>query len=139
MTRGKAVFAGLGLAALAAVAAALLVLRTASSPEASPGEGQGLTPAALGLVYVPLNAQASTYYGLEMDRGVLVTEVTPGSMAETAGIMPGDIILSVNGIALGEDVPLIGLMLQPAPEHIVTVELWRHGCVHSVYMLDYPR
>jgi S1-C subfamily serine protease len=42
-----------------------------------------------------LTAQASRYYNLPTERGVLVTKVASGSPAEAAGMMEGDIILQV--------------------------------------------
>jgi serine protease Do len=50
--------------------------------------------------------------GLSQDWGPLVSDVTPGSPAETAGLKPRDIIVSVDGRAV-DSVPRLALQLLP--------------------------
>jgi S1-C subfamily serine protease len=52
----------------------------------------------------PLSDQLAEYFGVK--QGVLVTEVTAGSVAEAAGIKAGDVITTVRGqtIASSADV-----------------------------------
>lgn len=50
----------------------------------------------LGVMVQALNEELAASFGLEEPRGALVTEVTAGSPAEKAGILRGDVILSVN-------------------------------------------
>ena len=51
----------------------------------------------LGVVVQTLTQDLADAFGLEQEKGVVITEVEPGSSAEKSGIEPGDIILSVNG------------------------------------------
>lgn len=51
-----------------------------------------------GAQLLPLNEGLGQYFGTE--EGVLVTEVVPGSPVEAAGIEPGDVIVSVGGVAV---------------------------------------
>ncbi|MCX8205391.1 MAG: trypsin-like peptidase domain-containing protein [Candidatus Nezhaarchaeota archaeon] len=51
----------------------------------------------LGIVGLSLNRQIATYYGLPVERGVVVAKVVPGSPADRAGIERGDVILEVDG------------------------------------------
>jgi len=51
----------------------------------------------LGVGIQDLSPEVAEYYGIEKDKGVLVTEVFPGDPADKAGIRPKDIIVSVNG------------------------------------------
>lgn len=51
----------------------------------------------LGVVVQTLTQDLADAFELEQEKGVVITEVEPGSSAEKAGIEPGDIILSVNG------------------------------------------
>lgn len=53
----------------------------------------------IGVSGLSVTREASAYYGLPIDRGVLVTGVVPGSPADRAGIAAGDIILEFAGAA----------------------------------------
>lgn len=50
----------------------------------------------LGILGVGVNPQISQYYDLPSEKGILVTRVFNNSPAETAGIAPGDLILSAD-------------------------------------------
>lgn len=50
----------------------------------------------LGVVVQTLTPDLAEAFGLKQEKGVVITEVEPGSAAEAAGIEPGDIVLSVN-------------------------------------------
>ncbi|MHC4957035.1 MAG: PDZ domain-containing protein [Planctomycetota bacterium] len=61
----------------------------------------------LGITAETLSAKVAEAMGLEKTRGVIVTQVTPGSAAQAAGIEAQDIIVSVAGKDVGD---LNGLM-----------------------------
>ncbi len=50
----------------------------------------------LGILGVGVNPQISQYYGLPMDKGILVTRVFVDSPAARAGIAPGDMIVAAD-------------------------------------------
>jgi S1-C subfamily serine protease len=52
----------------------------------------------LGIVGLSLTAEIAHYYGLPVDRGVLVTRIADGSPAEAAEMAEGDIILEISGV-----------------------------------------
>lgn len=54
-----------------------------------------LSQRRLGVTVTPLSDQLATYFGVK--QGVLVSEVTAGSAAETAGLRAGDVITMVRG------------------------------------------
>jgi S1-C subfamily serine protease len=55
---------------------------------------------ALGIKLGEVSAEEAESSGLGNSRGVRVAEVAPGSPAERAGIKAGDIVVSINGVAL---------------------------------------
>ncbi len=51
----------------------------------------------LGVSGLTVTREVASYYGLPIDRGVLVTSVIPGSPADNAGIVSGDMVLEFAG------------------------------------------
>lgn len=51
----------------------------------------------LGVELQELNASLAEYFGVKEDEGVLITEVEKNSPAEKAGLVPGDVIVSIDG------------------------------------------
>lgn len=51
----------------------------------------------LGVRVTPLGDQLARYFGVKPENGLLVTEVEPNGLAESAGIKAGDCITAVNG------------------------------------------
>ncbi|MCK8516670.1 DegQ family serine endoprotease [Methylonatrum kenyense] len=67
----------------------------------------------LGVSIQDLTPQLARAFGLDRDRGVVVTQVMPGSPAERAGLQTGDVIREVNGRSVqssGELRNAIGLL-----------------------------
>jgi len=56
----------------------------------------------LGILGVGVNPQISQYYGLPVDKGILVTRVFANSPADQAGIAPGDMIVAADKKELNE-------------------------------------
>jgi len=79
----------------------------------------------LGLTYLPVTRGLSEYYGLGVDFGVLVTEVAPDSPSGRAGVKVGDVILSFNGVRVGEGVSLLGMIRSCPVGNSVMLEIWR--------------
>ena len=52
----------------------------------------------LGIVGLTLTREIARYYGLPVNRGVLVTRIADGSAAEVAGMVEGDIILEISKV-----------------------------------------
>ncbi|WP_269537548.1 trypsin-like peptidase domain-containing protein [Cerasicoccus fimbriatus] len=59
-------------------------------------EAESVSRSYIGLIPGPLQ-DLENFYQLEANQGMLVQSVDPGSPASTAGISPGDIVLSING------------------------------------------
>lgn len=58
----------------------------------------------LGLSYSPLrDPQLRRYIGLKEPGGIYITKVSPGGSAAKAGLLPGDVLLAINGKPLDQD------------------------------------
>lgn len=91
-------------------------------------------------MYVPVTAKTSSYYGLDIDFGALVTQVMPESPADIAGLQPGDVIMTFNGTVLHEGVSLVRLLIEctaghGTSPHRVNIHFIRGGCMHSLDIL----
>ncbi len=70
----------------------------------------------LGVATTPVTRQVASYYQLKdqngnvLTGGVLVTEVSPNTPADKAGIQAGDVIISANNTPLTADQPLGGII-----------------------------
>lgn len=62
----------------------------------APEQAKPAPAEALGVFLKPLNAQEAQALGLDETRGLLVTNVQPGSLAQQEGFARGDVILEVN-------------------------------------------
>ena len=60
--------------------------------------GGAFLPRRIGATVTSLTPQLAKYFGVE--QGVLVSEVTPNSPAEAAGMRAGDVITAINGEAV---------------------------------------
>lgn len=89
-----------------------------------PGPGGG---ARLGLSYQAIGNQLARYFKLEADSGVLVTDVAAGGAAEQAGLEAGDVILSFDGQAVGEERDLRKAVRAAEAGRPLSVAVWRDG------------
>jgi len=81
----------------------------------------------LGVSIQSIDSDLAENLGLDEARGALVSQVMPGSAAEKAGIVAGDVILSVNGESVTSAAELrVKIGMQRAGEK-VKVELIRDG------------
>jgi TPR repeat protein len=73
-----------------------------------------------------LNRYSAEHYGLETTKGVLVTSVERSSSAERAGILPGDILLRVNGAPVEDVNAVVTLGRTILPGEYVEAIVWRN-------------
>ncbi len=81
----------------------------------------------LGITGYDVNRRVAYYYGLEASRGVFVTEVTPDSPAEAAGIQVGDALLNVGDRSLATVGDLVESLRSSSIGGNVELEVERHG------------
>jgi serine protease Do len=81
---------------------------------------------SLGLQLEPLTKQLAEYLEVPGGRGLLVTEVSPGSKAEKAGFKAGDAIVKMNGASV-RDIEDLHTELADARDTVAAVDIIRRG------------
>jgi serine protease Do len=81
----------------------------------------------LGVAIQVVTPDIAEQFKLTSARGALVTDVTPGSPAERAGIVRGDVIRTVNGYEVKDTLALINRIAEADIGSNLTIELVRDG------------
>ena len=87
---------------------------------------------ALGIKLGDLSVERAESLGLVNSRGVLVEEVAHGSPAERAGLKPGDIVVSINGMALESAAQLRNAIALLRVGQTVELRVWHKGVIRPV-------
>ena len=88
---------------------------------------EGKQPALLGVKTVNVDQAKVDGESVEVDEGAYVQEVTAGTPAAKAGIKAGDVVVAVDGKAIGSAAALGGVIRQHKPGDEVEIELDRDG------------
>jgi serine protease Do len=86
----------------------------------------------LGVVGTTVTQALVVRFNLPVDRGVLVVSVAPGSPAEQAGLMPGDIIVRFDGQEVARVSDLEQALRQRQPGDRVEIVINREGAERSI-------
>src|SRR6202051_4640707 len=86
----------------------------------------------LGVGIQPVTTDIAEQFKLSSARGALVTDVTPGSPAEKAGIVRGDVIRKVNGYEVKDTVALVNRIAESDIGSNLTIDLVRDGETKTV-------
>jgi serine protease Do len=86
----------------------------------------------LGVGIQPVTNDIAEQFKLNSARGALVTDVTPGSPAEKAGIIRGDVIRKVNGYEVKDTVALVNRIAETEIGSNLTIDLVRDGAAKTV-------
>jgi serine protease Do len=78
----------------------------------------------IGVKIQPMDADIAESWGLDRPHGALVESVTPGGPAAKAGLKSGDIILSVDGKPVEDDITLPTLVSAIRPGKTTELEVW---------------
>ena len=73
----------------------------------------------------PVSAYMVWRYNLPVNWGVLITYVAPGANAAVAGLQPGDIIISIDGVDLNAENPFINVLLDYRPGDQLQLDIVR--------------
>lgn len=86
-----------------------------------------VTRGHLGVAIQELNQTLAESFGLKKFDGALVAAVTPGSAAERAGVLAGDVVQGFNGKAITNSAELPLAVADVRPGESVTLRVWRKG------------
>ena len=102
------------------------IVNPAPSPSGPPSRvaHQG---SRLGVVFVPVSPGSATALKIDSDRGLIVRGVLAGGAGAKAGIMEGDVLLSVDGTPVNSLVDLTAAVNAAAPHHSAQFEMSRDG------------
>ena len=89
--------------------------------------GKPVQHAFLGIRYGQLTPEIAQQYNINSDHGLIVLDVQSGSPAETAGMKPGDVVLSVAGTDMNQVEDLIAALHDHAPGDTVPVVIERNN------------
>ena len=79
---------------------------------------------------------SSVFDGL-LPNGAFISEVEAGSPAEKAGLLPGDIIVEADGVAVNSNTKLTGIISEKKAGDTVSLKVYRVEGLHEVLMRYY--
>ncbi len=86
-----------------------------------------ITRPYLGISFQPITPDIANAYGLPVQYGAYITNVSSGSPASKAGLRQGDIITSVGNIAINEKNSYINVLFNFKPGDQVTIDFIRNN------------
>jgi serine protease Do len=86
----------------------------------------------IGVTIQDVNAQLAESFGLDRPRGALISSVEKDGPASKAGLVPGDVILGVNGHSIERYGELSGSIAAMKPGSDTTLQVWRQGKAQTV-------
>jgi S1-C subfamily serine protease len=86
----------------------------------------------IGAGFYPVAAGSATAVRIDSDRGLIVSTVVAGGAAAKAGIVKGDVLLSVDGTPVNSLADLTAAVNAAAPHHSADFEMSRNGVTREV-------
>jgi serine protease Do len=97
-------------------------------------KGGHVTRGWLGVQIQPVTEEVADSLGLKAAAGALVAEPQPGSPAAAAGLKPGDVITSVDGVEIKDPRDLARRIAALGPNKSVDLRLIRDGKEQSIHL-----
>lgn len=88
----------------------------------------------LGVKIAPMNEDAALRLGLQNADGAFVGQIVKDSPAESGGIVPGDVILSVNGRPVRNYGDLVSIVDESPVGETLKIEVWRKRARLNLYI-----
>ena len=86
----------------------------------------------IGAVFFPVAPGSAATLKIDSDRGLVVGSVVAGGAAARAGIVKGDVLLSVDGTPVNSLADLTAAVNAAAPHHSAQFEMSRDGVARDV-------
>src|SRR5271165_7437133 len=109
------------------VDAAIVSPATPPAPPATPPSRFAHEGSRIGAVFHPVSPGSATALKIDSDRGLIVRSVLAGGAAAKAGIVEGDVLLSVDGTPVNSLADLTAAVNAAAPHHSAEFEMSREG------------
>jgi S1-C subfamily serine protease len=90
-------------------------------------EGRVVTRPFLGVNTLTVNERTAQQFGIDVETGAYVLEVTPGSSAELAGIQRGDVIVRIGNTRVDDADDVASAIRDREPGEEVTIAIVRGG------------
>lgn len=81
----------------------------------------------LGIDWVPINPRIASAYNLPVEYGAFVQDMQPGSPADRAGLLSGDIITAIEEQVIDEENSLVNILMRFDPGEKVQITVVREG------------
>lgn len=81
----------------------------------------------IGVSIAPISEESYKELGLDKKSGAFVGEVIPGSPADKAGLLVGDIILKIDDADINDYKDLLNIIGQTEPGRTLKLSVWRSG------------
>jgi S1-C subfamily serine protease len=103
-----------------------------ATPPAIPPSRVAHEGSRIGAVFLPVAPGSATALKIDSDRGLIVSTVVAGGAAAKAGIVKGDVLLSVDGTPVNSLADLTAAVNAAAPHHSAGFEMSRDGATRDI-------
>lgn len=93
----------------------------------------------IGVTVQSVDKELAEYYGLKNEAGAMVAEVLPDYPAQKAGMLAGDIIISVNGVEIKDTKQLTSEIAKVKPGQTAEVGIIREGKAQTLKIVTENR
>jgi len=93
----------------------------------------------IGMRIQGIDESIAKYYHLDRTRGVIITNVYPGTPADKAGLQPGDIILKIDKYIINNEDTVFGVFFEFRTGQVVNLEIVRDGDILNRKMKLEPK